>query len=62
MNCVKAYQEVQEEVWTVTWDFTLSNYEQVLSGKDYEYTNTDGTVEVIPGDDMSAAFLITGMS
>ena len=49
--------EVQEEVWTVTWDFTLSIYEQVLSGKDYEYTNTDGTVEVIPGDDMSAAFL-----
>jgi alpha-glucoside transport system permease protein len=49
--------EVQEQVWTVSWDFTLENYEQVLSGKDYEYTNADGTVEIIPGDDMSAAFL-----
>lgn len=49
--------EVQEQVWTVSWDFTLENYQQVLSGKDYEYTNADGTVEIIPGDDMSAAFL-----
>lgn len=49
--------EVQKQVWTVNWDFTLSNYQQVLSGKDYEYTNEDGTVEIIPGDDMSASFL-----
>ncbi|MCP4359837.1 MAG: carbohydrate ABC transporter permease [Chloroflexi bacterium] len=49
--------EIQEQVWTVNWDFTLNNYEQVLSGKDYEFTAPDGTVEVIPGDDMSAAFL-----
>ena len=49
--------EVQEQVWTVNLDFTLENYEQVLSGKDYEYTNADGTVEIVPGDDMSAAFL-----
>ena len=49
--------EVQKEVWAVSWDFTLENYEQVLSGKDYEYTRPDGTVETIPGDDMSAAFL-----
>ena len=49
--------EVQEQVWTVDWNFTLENYEQVLSGKDYEYSREDGTVEIIPGDDMSAAFL-----
>ena len=49
--------EIQEQVWAVSWDFTLENYEQVLSGKDYEYTRPDGTVETIPGDDMSAAFL-----
>jgi alpha-glucoside transport system permease protein len=49
--------EVQDRVWTVNWDFTLSNYQQVLAGKDYVYENPDGTTEVIPGDDMSASFL-----
>ncbi|NKQ35971.1 MAG: carbohydrate ABC transporter permease [Chloroflexi bacterium] len=49
--------EVQDQVWTVTWDFTLDNYKQVLSGKDYVYKTADGTEEVIPGDDMSGAFL-----
>ncbi len=49
--------DVQEQGWAVSWDFDLSNYDQVLSGKDYEYKNPDGTVEVIPGDDMSGAFL-----
>lgn len=47
--------EVQEQVWTVNWGFTLSNYEQVLQGKDYEFKRPDGTVEVIPGDDFSGA-------
>lgn len=49
--------EVQERVWTVSWDFTLDNYKQVLSGKDYVYKTAEGTEEVIPGDDMSGAFL-----
>ncbi len=49
--------EVQEQVWTVNWDFTLDNYKQVLSGKDYVYTTPEGEKEVIPGDDMSGAFL-----
>jgi alpha-glucoside transport system permease protein len=49
--------EVQEQAWTVDWDFTLENYSQVLSGKDYEYTREDGSVEVIPGDDFVSAFL-----
>ena len=49
--------ELQEQVWTVTWDFTLENYQQVLGGKDFEITQPDGSVEVIPGDDMSNAFL-----
>ena len=49
--------EVQDQVWTVSWDFTLDNYKQVLSGKDYVYKTPDGTEEVIPGDDMSGAFL-----
>ncbi len=42
--------EVQEYTWTVNWDFTLSNYNQVLSGKDFTYERPDGTIETIPGD------------
>jgi alpha-glucoside transport system permease protein len=49
--------EIQKQVWTVTWDFTLENYQQVLGGKDFEYTDAEGNVEIIQGDDMSQAFL-----
>ncbi|RME84953.1 MAG: carbohydrate ABC transporter permease [Caldilineae bacterium] len=49
--------EVQKRVWTVTWDFTLDNYKQVLVARDIELKNPDGSVEVIPGQDMSQAFL-----
>jgi len=49
--------EVQERVWTVTWNFTLDNYQQVLGGQNFEFTRTDGTVEVKPGDNMIGAFL-----
>jgi alpha-glucoside transport system permease protein len=49
--------EVQKQVWTTNTGFTLSNYEQVLGGKDFEYTTPTGEVEIIPGDDMSQAFL-----
>jgi alpha-glucoside transport system permease protein len=49
--------EVQERVWTVDWNFTLDNYQQVLGGQDFQFTRPDGTVEVVPGDNMSAAFL-----
>ncbi|MCB8921027.1 MAG: carbohydrate ABC transporter permease [Ardenticatenaceae bacterium] len=49
--------EIQEQVWTVAWDFSLDNYKQVWGGKDFEFTKADGTVEVVPGDDMSRAFL-----
>ncbi len=49
--------EVQKQVWTVSWDFTLENYQQVLGGKEFEFTRPDGTVEVVPGDNMTGAFL-----
>lgn len=49
--------EVQERVWTVTWNFTLDNYKQVLLGTGIEITNPDGSVELAPGQDMSQAFL-----
>jgi alpha-glucoside transport system permease protein len=49
--------EVQRREWTVSWDFTLNNYRQVLLGKDLEITMPDGSVEVAPAQDMSQAFL-----
>jgi alpha-glucoside transport system permease protein len=49
--------EVQEQVWTVTWNFTLDNYVQVLGGQDFEFKRPDGTVDVYPGDNMIGAFL-----
>jgi alpha-glucoside transport system permease protein len=49
--------EVQEQVWTVNWNFTLDNYRQVLGGQDFKFTRPDGTVEVVPGDNMIGAFL-----
>jgi len=49
--------EIQERVWTTSWDFTTDNYRQVLGGQDFEFTRSDGAVEIVPGDDMSRAFL-----
>lgn len=49
--------EVQKQVWTVNWNFTLDNYRQVIGGKDREVMKADGTIEVVPGQDMSQAFL-----
>jgi alpha-glucoside transport system permease protein len=49
--------EVQERVWTVSWNFTLDNYRQVLGGQDFKFTKSDGTVYVVPGDNMTGAFL-----
>jgi alpha-glucoside transport system permease protein len=49
--------EVQERVWAVDWDFSLDNYTQVLGGQDFEFKRPDGSVEVVPGDNMVNAFL-----
>jgi alpha-glucoside transport system permease protein len=49
--------EIQERIWTVNWNFTLDNYNQVLGGQDFEFHRPDGTVEIVPGDNMSGAFL-----
>jgi alpha-glucoside transport system permease protein len=49
--------QVQEQVWTMNLNFTLDNYRQVLGGQDFEFKRPDGTVEVVPGDNMSSAFL-----
>ena len=49
--------EVQEQNWTVTWDFTLDNYRQVLSGTDVNVTLPDGTTETVQTQNMTQAFL-----
>lgn len=49
--------EIQEQKWTVLWDFTLDNYRQVLGGQSFEFTRPDGTVETVQGDNMTSAFL-----
>lgn len=49
--------EVQKRVWTVSWDFTLDNYKQILTPSSYEITKADGTTETVPGQNMTQAFL-----
>jgi alpha-glucoside transport system permease protein len=49
--------EIQERKWTMNLDFTLDNYNQVLTGKEYEIKQADGTAITVKGDDFSGAFL-----
>lgn len=49
--------EVQEQVWTVNWDFTTENYEEVLTGKEFVFTDSDGNDIIIPGENMTNAFI-----
>lgn len=49
--------EIQERRWTTNANFTLQNYANVLTGKQYEITQPDGSVKTEQGDDMSGAFL-----
>ncbi len=49
--------EVQKQNWAVDWKFSLDNYKQVLGGQNFEFTRPDGTVEIVPGDNMTRAFL-----
>jgi alpha-glucoside transport system permease protein len=48
--------EVQKRIWTVSWNFTLDNYKEVIGGQQFTFTRPDGTVDVVPGEDMSGAF------
>jgi alpha-glucoside transport system permease protein len=47
--------EIQERVWAMNLNFTLDNYVQVLQGKDFELIKSDGTIELIEGDDFWGA-------
>jgi alpha-glucoside transport system permease protein len=49
--------EVQDQIWTTNANFTLENYQNVLSGKTFEVTQPDGTVVTEEGPDLSNAFL-----
>jgi alpha-glucoside transport system permease protein len=49
--------EVQKQVWTVTWDFTLDNYKQILTPRSYVITRPDGSTENVPGQNMTQAFI-----
>jgi alpha-glucoside transport system permease protein len=49
--------EVQEQQWTANTNFTLENYSNVLTGKEYTITLPDGSEKIERGDDMGNAFL-----
>lgn len=49
--------EIQEREWTTRSNFTLSNYEQVLAGKEYSYQRPDGSTQTVQGDNLTGAFL-----
>lgn len=50
---------VQESGWTMNTSFTLENYNGVLTGKQYQITDTDGSVKTKNGSGLSRAFLNT---
>ncbi|MCP5097294.1 MAG: carbohydrate ABC transporter permease, partial [Chloroflexi bacterium] len=47
--------EIQERQWTTNANFTLQNYQNVLTGKQYEITQPDGSVKIEQGDDMTGS-------
>jgi len=49
--------QVQAQQWTTNSNFTLSNYENVLTGKQYEVSSAEGVKRTLRGDDLSGAFL-----
>ena len=51
--------EIQERQWTSITNFTLDNYGNVLTGKEYEIVDAKGNKYTEKGDDLSGAFLNT---
>src|SRR5215211_2906408 len=49
--------DVQTQQWTSKSNFTLSNYQNVLLGQQFTYTQHDGTTKTEQGQDMSKAFI-----
>jgi alpha-glucoside transport system permease protein len=48
---------VQEKEWTMNANLNLTNYQNVLTGKEYTYVTADGSSRAEKGDDLSGAFL-----
>lgn len=49
--------QIQERKWTTTTHFTLDNYKDVLTGKEYQIVDSAGKKYTEKGDDLSGAFL-----
>lgn len=49
--------QIQERRWTSVAHFTLANYQNVLTGKEYEVVDAEGNRHTEKGDDLSGAFL-----
>ena len=51
--------EIEERRWAGLPQFTLDNYRDVLTGKEYQVVDADGVKHGRKGDDLSGAFLNT---
>jgi alpha-glucoside transport system permease protein len=49
--------QIQTRKWVMRTDFTLENYQSVLTGKEYEIKASDGSTRTVQGDDFTGAFL-----
>ncbi len=49
--------QIQANEWTTRTDFTLKNYKDVMTGKQYEVRQPNGSVRIEQGDNMAGAFL-----
>lgn len=49
--------DVQTRNWATNANFTATNYQNVLLGQQYTYTQPDGSTRTEQGENMSAAFL-----
>lgn len=49
--------DVQTQQWKANSNFTTSNYQAVLFGQQYTYTQPDGSTQTEQGENMSKAFL-----
>lgn len=49
--------QIQERRWITVANFTLANYQNVLTGKEYEVVDAAGNRFTEKGDDLSGAFL-----
>jgi len=50
---------VQEKEWTANVNLSMQNYQNVLTGKEYQYIAPDGSTKTERGDDLSQSFINT---